>query len=42
MQEEVESILKDCLWLPSDSKRDPMYREMKEKIDCYEFVLPLI
>ena len=42
MREEVEKFLRDCLRLPSDSKKYPHYKKMKEKLDDYEMMLPLI
>ena len=42
MKEEVEQFLKNCMRLPSEAKKYPQYKEMKEKLDNYDMMLPLI
>lgn len=42
MKEGIEQFLKDCLKLPSDSKQYPAYKELKQRLDDMEIVLPLV
>ena len=42
MKEGIEQFLKDCLKLPGDSKKYPAYKELKQRLDDMEIVLPLV
>jgi dynein heavy chain len=42
MKDGIESFLKDCMRLPSDSKQYPAYKELKQRLDDMETVLPLV
>lgn len=42
MKDGIEQFLKDCMRLPSDSKQYPAYKELKQRLDDMEIVLPLV
>ena len=42
MKDGIEGFLKDCMRLPSDSKQYPAYKELKQRLDDMEIVLPLV
>jgi len=42
MKDGIEQFLKDCMRLPSDSKHYPAYKELKQRLDDMEIVLPLV
>ncbi len=42
MKEGIEGFLKDCTRLHSDSKKYPAYKELKQRLDDMEIVLPLV
>jgi dynein heavy chain len=42
MEEGIELFLKECLKLPGDSRQYPAYKELKQRLDDMEIVLPLV
>lgn len=42
MKDGIEQFLKDCQKLPSDSRQYPAYKELKQRLDDMETVLPLV
>lgn len=42
MKDGIEQFLKDCTRLPSDSKQYPAYKELKQRLDDMEIMLPLV